>query len=215
MPEYIAANPLPFEAIKVGTRVSVPDWRTGTIVGRSNGTVTIEQGTAVDRTGAFVVRVDSTGKEVLHFGYSIGAEVILGPDADKACVQCGATGQVDAPLYARPHPRADQPDTPCVYVRVVDRRYLPEDVHEGDITSDDVRQNVIDCTAVAGTTAVDEAVRAVRDLGLTFEGGDWASDPDGSRDVDYATGERSEVSAHLYGFTDDEQLEIIERVQSS
>lgn len=212
MPDYIAANPLPFEAIKVGTRVSVPDWRTGTIVGRSNGTVTIEQGTAVDRTGAFVVRLDSTGKEVLHFGYSIGAEVILGPDADKACVQCGATGQVDAPLYARPHPRADQDDTPCVYVRVFDTRYLLSEVYEGSVPQDDVRENVIDCTAVEGTTAVDEAVRAVRDLGLTFDGADWASNPDGSRTVNSGTGEESAVSAHLYGFTDDEQLEIIERV---
>lgn len=49
-----------------------------------------------------------------------------------------------------------------------------------------------------------EAADLIRRRGLTFEatGNDWAADPDGSYISDYATGERTETSAHLSGFPD-------------
>lgn len=68
----------------------------------------------------------------------------------------------------------------------------------GDIPMDDIRTTVHD-----DLTAV-EAVRLIYREGLTFAatGNDWAADPDGSRIVNYATGERVEESAHLSGFPD-------------
>lgn len=140
----------------------------------------------------------------------------LGSDADVQCAQCGLTGQVRAPLYAEPHERADRPGTPCVYVRMYSRHFLPEDVVEGDIVSDDVHQRVFDCTPDEEDTTVAQAVRAITDEGLTFEGStSWASDPEGSYVLDHYTGERVERSAHLYGFTEDEEAAIITAVQNA
>lgn len=49
-----------------------------------------------------------------------------------------------------------------------------------------------------------EAVDLIDRAGLSFAatGNDWAADPDGSYVSDYATGERTETSAHLSGFPD-------------
>ena len=51
--------------------------------------------------------------------------------------------------------------------------------------------------------SVAELVAAVRRDYVTFDatGTDWASDPDGSQIVNYATGEREEVSWHFDGIS--------------
>ena len=76
--------------------------------------------------------------------------------------------------------------------------FLESDIWEGDFPRDDTR------TTVHDDLSASEAARLIRQEGLTFEasGGGWAADPDGSRIVDYATGERVEESAHLSGFPD-------------
>jgi hypothetical protein len=49
---------------------------------------------------------------------------------------------------------------------------------------------------------VRQAVKAIRAEYLRFEDGTaWASDPDGSQDLDLTTGSRRETTAHLSGFT--------------
>lgn len=47
--------------------------------------------------------------------------------------------------------------------------------------------------------SVADMVRVVRMDGVTFDttGAEWASDPDGSQVIDYATGERERVSWHF------------------
>lgn len=76
-------------------------------------------------------------------------------------------------------------------------RFLEDDVHDGDVHPDDKRTDVE--AWEAGELTAREAVDRIRREGLTFAatGGSWAADPDGSRIVDYGTGEREEVSAHL------------------
>lgn len=61
---------------------------------------------------------------------------------------------------------------------------------------------------------IEEAVGAIRDMGTDFaaSGGDWAANPDGSTIINYATGEREEVSAHLIAMTDDQAIAIEEEV---
>lgn len=138
----------------------------------------------------------------------------LSSEADARCAQCGLTGQTRPPLYALPHTRADAPGVPCKYVRIYDRRFLPEDVVEGDITSDNVREEIVDCTE-GDWDSIDIAIPAITEEGLTFEGStQWASDPEGSQIVDHYTGECSERSAHLYGFTEAEHAQIIAAVKA-
>lgn len=59
-------------------------------------------------------------------------------------------------------------------------------------------------TTVHDDLSARDAVRIIQRHGLTFEatGNDWAANPDGSYISDYATGERTETSAHLSGFPD-------------
>lgn len=61
---------------------------------------------------------------------------------------------------------------------------------------------------------VEEAVEAIRMAGLTFEGAEWASDPDGSQILDYATGEQETATAHLYGWTPEEVEAIVTAVNA-
>lgn len=139
-----------------------------------------------------------------------GHEHRLSSEADARCPQCGRTGEWEPPLYARPHRRADLPGRDCTFVRLHERHFLPEDIVEGDIVSDDSRQEILDCSDPDEESAVQAAIEHIRTAGLTFEGStSWASDPDGSCIVDHYTGERSEHSAHLYGFTEAEQEQII------
>jgi hypothetical protein len=62
-----------------------------------------------------------------------------------------------------------------------------------------------------------EAARLIRNEGLTFAatGNRWATDPDGSRIVDYATGRRVDTSAHLEGWPERVEAAIIAAVDAS
>jgi len=86
--------------------------------------------------------------------------------------------------------------------------FLEEDVWEGDFPRDDTVTEVFE-----GLSAV-EAAQLLEREGLTFgaTGGDWAGDPDGTRIVNYGTGQREETSGHLSGFHPRVELAIVERV---
>ncbi len=88
--------------------------------------------------------------------------------------------------------------------------FLEADVCDGDSPRDDTRTSVHD-----DLTAV-EAARLIYRKGLTFEatGGVWAANPDGSRIVDYATGERVEESAHLSGFPERVAAAVMRAVET-
>ncbi len=96
-------------------------------------------------------------------------------------------------------------------VLVIEIHYLEDDVHDGDRPTDDTRIKAYDCN----DEPVDDAVQALEVEGLSFAttGTHWAANPDGSRIADYATGERVETSAHLYGFSDDDLAAIIAAVE--
>jgi len=96
-------------------------------------------------------------------------------------------------------------------VRITRVTYLEDEVFEGDIpreAHDNARSEDFECDDV------EEAVRAIQREGLTFAatGTDWAANPDGSYTSDYATGERTETTAHLHGFAPFHVNAIIERV---
>lgn len=138
-------------------------------------------------------------------------------DADLCCASCRVV--LDHPsLYAEPHDRPD--GTPCRYVRVYDTHFLESDVCDGDIPRDDVRENVTKCEGDDDGTPVEQAARHLIDEGITepsswpdWHPDLWWSDPNGSREVDEETAERSERTAHLYGFTHAEQHEVWELVR--
>lgn len=103
------------------------------------------------------------------------------------------------------------------HVLFIARHYQPEDVIDGEIVNADTREAVIDCAPSNDHyyAGVDQAVFTIFHHGLTFYGdAKWASDPDGPRIINNYTGERAEVSAHLFGFSDDERAEIIARVKA-
>jgi hypothetical protein len=86
-------------------------------------------------------------------------------------------------------------------VRIIRVTFLEDDVYDGGIPHE-----CYENAAVVDVPCddVDEAVSLIQREGLDFAstGTDWAADPDGSRVRDYYTGEREEVSAHLYGWSD-------------
>jgi hypothetical protein len=81
-----------------------------------------------------------------------------------------------------------------------------------DIPYDDdhTTTEIVECEDVA------EAVRVIRDAGLTFgaTGGGWAANPDGTTITDYATGEREDVSAHLEGWSVLDEMAITAAVDA-
>ena len=133
------------------------------------------------------------------------------------CPQCGQHGP--AGWASEPHNRPD--GRRCVFVMIYRRRYLPEDVVDGDITSDDVSEQVIDCLPDAdqSETPAELASEALDDVGgepsnYPWCPGSWYSHPDGSVTVNYYTGEREEPSGHLYGFTMDEEQAVWELISA-
>lgn len=94
------------------------------------------------------------------------------------------------------------------FIRIYETHYLADSVVDGDHPRDDVRISTHTCDDV------DEAVRILNEHGVTFAatGSVWAEDPDGSRTVNYGTGEEVETSAFLVGFDDEQEREIRERV---
>lgn len=88
--------------------------------------------------------------------------------------------------------------------------FLEDDVHDGAITRSETWTDEHDDLTAR------EVVRLIRGEGLTFAatGAHWAANPDGSRIVDYATGERVEVSAHLDGWPERVEAAIVEAVDA-
>lgn len=86
--------------------------------------------------------------------------------------------------------------------------FMEDDIVDGDFPRDDTRTDVY-----TGLT-VEEAAGLISREGLTFAatGADWAADPDGSRIVNYATGRRVEVSAHVEGANKHEERRLVELV---
>ena len=81
--------------------------------------------------------------------------------------------------------------------------YIGEDeATPGDTFNIDAMPHSVDDVTIA-FDSVAELVDAVRRDYVTFTatGTDWASDPDGSQIIDYATGEREEVSWHFDGIS--------------
>lgn len=95
-------------------------------------------------------------------------------------------------------------------VTIYRTHFLEDDIYEGEFPRDDVRTEEWDDLSAA------EVVALIRREGLTFEatGGSWAADPDGSRIVDYARGERVETSAHLEGWPLRVEVAIIAAVDA-
>lgn len=83
-------------------------------------------------------------------------------------------------------------------VKVITVSFMESDVWEGSLPREcyeNAREDVYD------VDNVQEAVDIIKREGLSFKatGAEWAGNPDGSVIVDYATGKREEVSAHLTG----------------
>ena len=95
-------------------------------------------------------------------------------------------------------------------VTVHEVRYTEDEIAVRDENGDTVeyvdppRDDAHTRTTVYDDLSARDAVRIIRRHGLTFEatGNDWAANPDGAYISDYATGERTETSAHLSGFPD-------------
>jgi hypothetical protein len=129
-------------------------------------------------------------------------------DQTRPCPQCGRPFPAG---FTGPHKKPD--DTRCVFVLRLDTHYLLDDVHDGDYPHDDVREFVDDMLpdrwdVEDGVTVSIMTARLLQAEGLTeFSShprprlGDWFSNPDGARTVNYGTGEEVESSAHLYGYT--------------
>lgn len=110
-----------------------------------------------------------------------------------------------------------RPHGPFREVCFRERRFTVEDDGHGgsvDVTTDE-REFWLACPGTYGDTIHEsparEAADAIRHDGLTFRNGmtggaDWASCQPYT--VDYATGEECERSAHLFGFTPDEERRI-------
>lgn len=81
-------------------------------------------------------------------------------------------------------------------VKIIEVRYLEDDVYEGTHPMDDVTTTVYD------ELTAREAADRIRREGLTFAatGNEWAANPDGSYISNYGTGERCETTAHLSEF---------------
>lgn len=101
------------------------------------------------------------------------------------------------------------PTTPTV--RIIRVRFLEDDVFEGSIPRECYESATVEDFEVEGA---DGAAAIIQREGLSFDatGTDWAANPDGTVITDYATGEREEVTAHLYGFDANDIAAIVEWV---
>ena len=91
------------------------------------------------------------------------------------------------------------------YIVIYRTYFLPDDVSGRRLRTG---STVADSFPV---DTVEEAVDVFANEGLTFAatGTDWAADPDGSRIVDYGTGERVETSGHFLHWTADDARDAI------
>lgn len=96
-------------------------------------------------------------------------------------------------------------------VRLLDVRYTVEDDGDGGsmcVYSEWDGAPVPYADETVQCEGVEEAARAIIEHGCTQDAGRWYDNPDGSTQVSWTTGERSEHSAHPDGFTA-EQLDRI------
>lgn len=94
-------------------------------------------------------------------------------------------------------------------VRLLDVRYTIEDDGDGGsmqvysaVDANGAPEPYADETIECST--VRDAADAITAHDCSMNVGSWYADPDGSYTVDYRTGEESEHTAHLSGFSDDE-----------
>jgi hypothetical protein len=93
-------------------------------------------------------------------------------------------------------------------VTLHETHFLESEIIDGDFPRDNTCTDVIECEDV------EEAVALIQREGLSFAatGNSWAANPDGSRIVNYATGERVESSAHLSGWSEADEIAIMNAV---
>lgn len=98
-------------------------------------------------------------------------------------------------------------------ITVITVRFAEDDVYEGSIPTE-CYEDAWERREIIEFHSIPEAVEILKSRGLTFAatGGAWAADPDGSRVVDYATGTREEVSAHLDNVSAHAEKIIVARV---
>lgn len=96
------------------------------------------------------------------------------------------------------------------------------DVEDGEYVNPDTDTESVSCDPECDDeTAVELVVKELRSLGCSsssssrFHSGVWYGLPDGSVIVNYATGEREEVTAHLEGFDWQEEQEVWRQVVGS
>lgn len=106
---------------------------------------------------------------------------------------------------------------PCTGVLIYRHRFMPDDVRDGDTGPRDSTPEVHKLTTEV--MLVEQVVSLLDSEGLTefsswpdFQPHGWYSQADGSVIVNHATGEREEVSAHLYGLTLSERNEVFAKV---
>lgn len=129
--------------------------------------------------------------------------------------------------YRAPHSRTD--GRPCKFV-VIYRTYFTEDmIIDGDYGAPRLPNGtfgpgplqtfeVVDCVPKWATDPEDNPVKlaidAIRDADCAYdEGADWFYHHEGSYLRDHYSGERIDPSAHLYGFTDEEDAHIHHVIQ--
>lgn len=83
-------------------------------------------------------------------------------------------------------------------VKVITVSFFEDDVFEGSLPREAYDNAHV---VMHDVENVQEAVDLIKREGLSFKatGTGWAANPDGSVIVDYSTGEREEVTAHLFG----------------
>jgi hypothetical protein len=117
--------------------------------------------------------------------------------ADTSCAACG---HKPAP-HAAPHDRAGKPGERCTYVRVITSLYRDEDVHDGAIDYFEQYEEIHEITPDEDTR-IENAIAVIAGEFLVADDScSWFFQLDGARDL---FTHFEEVSAHLYGFTDDE-----------
>jgi hypothetical protein len=126
MPEYHATDRMPVDEIVIDARVFVPEWKSGSVIGWTHGTVIKVQAwkpadgvAAGDNDTSYIVRLDN-GDERLYYGWSIGNPHLFAVDDVIVTVPlhqvptassygCGATCQACYPVIYRCEHGVDYP----------------------------------------------------------------------------------------------------------
>ncbi|MFD6934687.1 hypothetical protein ACFWAP_00830 [Streptomyces goshikiensis] len=143
------------------------------------------------------------------------SETVMRPrsGAFKQCPNCKRRKVCSTPGGVhQPHDRAD--GKPCKFVVVYRTYYTTDDIGDGEIAGRSYQtREIIDCVPDWARDPEDNPVKlaidAIRDADCAYdEGADWFYNHEGSYLRDNYTGERIEPSAHLYGFTAEEDAHL-------